>query len=152
MTGSDFLDLAATRIGCDYVFGCEVDLDDPDWGLSPNQPFDCAELISWLAKQLTGKLYGCIQEKGQRPDPWTGAWYRDAKKGVVKVIPLETAYKTPGAILLRYEEGMHHIVLSDGKNGTIEAKGAAWGVCRGQAEGRLWTMGILIPDVKYGEV
>ena len=149
-TGQDFLDLAATRIGADYVFGVEVDLNDPNWGMpGSDQSWDCAEFISWLAKQLTGKLYGCIQEVGQRPDPWTGAWYRDAKAGTVKIIPLETAYKTPGAILLRYEEGMHHIVASDGKGGTIEAKGAAWGVCRGQVAGRLWTMGILIPGIQY---
>jgi N-acetylmuramoyl-L-alanine amidase len=146
-TGQDFLDLAVTRIGEDYVYGADVPLDDPDW----HGPWDCAEFCSWVVNQVVGKLYGCLDPDSDNPDPWTGAWNRDVHNGTVKSIPVEQASKTPGAILLRYRQGGHHIVFVASNGSTIEAKSASWGVCRG-AVGSLanWDHGILIPGVTYG--
>ena len=142
-TGQDFLNLAATRLGEDYVYGAEVDLDDPDW----HGPWDCAEFVTWVVKQVTGKTYG-ITEDGE---PWTGAWLSDINHG--RVLPMDRykAVNVPGAILLRRSGGRGHIVFSDGKGGTIEAKGSRWGVCRDTADPdeRDFNYALLIPGVKY---
>lgn len=145
-TGQDLLDLAATRIGEEYILGADVELDNPDW----HGPWDCAEFCSWVVKQIVGKLYGCLDTDSDNPDPWTGAWARDARKGTVISIPVKQAVKTHGAILLRYRQGGHHIVFTTGDGATIEAKSASWGVCRGIV-GNLanWDYGLLIPGVQY---
>jgi N-acetylmuramoyl-L-alanine amidase len=147
-TGQDLLDLAATRIGEEYVYGADVDLTDADW----HGPWDCAEFCSWVVNQIVGKLYGCLGPDSDNPDPWTGAWARDVRNRTVIKIPVKQAVKTPGAILLRYRPGGHHIVFSTGDGGTIEAKSASWGVCRGTVGNSAnWDYGILIPDAKYEE-
>lgn len=143
-TGQYLLTLAASRIGEDYVYGADVDLFDSDW----DGPWDCAEFVSWVIYQAVKKLYGCLTPEGN-PDPWTGAWYADMHAGKVKRIPVADAIKTPGAILLRFNKAGHHIVFSDGKGGTIEAMGRAYGVCRGRSVGREWDYGILIPEIQY---
>jgi N-acetylmuramoyl-L-alanine amidase len=146
-TGKDLLELAATRIGEDYVYGANVDLDDPDW----HGPWDCAEFCTWVVKQVTGKTYGCLDNSDtDDPEPYTGGWKKDVRKGTVKQITVAKAVKTPGAILLRYREGGKHIVFSAGGWNTIEAKSAYYGVCRGRV-GNLasWDYGILIPGVQY---
>lgn len=147
-TGQDLLDLAASRIGEEYVYGANVPLDDPDW----HGPWDCAEFCTWVTKQVTGKTYGCIDNGDEEdPEPYTGGWRKDIRKGVVHQITVSKASKTPGAILLRYREGGKHMVFSTGDWGTIEAKSSSWGVCRGRV-GNLasWDYGILIPEVNYG--
>ena len=143
-TGQYILDLAAKHIGEDYVYGTSVDLNDPDY----SGPWDCAEFCSWVAKQITGKLYGCLHPDAN-PDPWTGAWFADMHSGKVNQISLQTAYSIPGAILLRFSKAGHHIVFSDGKGGTIEAMGTDYGVCRGHTAGREWDYGITVPGVQY---
>src|SRR5262249_51131616 len=45
-----------------------------------------------------------------------------------------------------------HIVVSDGRGGTVEAMGARWGVTRGHLANRRWTNGVLIPGVTYTEI
>ena len=147
--GQEFLDLAATRIGEEYIYGANVDLDDADW----HGPWDCAEFCTWVVKQLTGKTYGCLDNADAAdPEPYTGGWKKDVRKNVVRQITVSKAVKTPGAILLRYREGGKHIVFSTGDWGTIEAKSASWGVCRGKVGNMAsWDYGILIPDVDYEE-
>ena len=146
MKGQDFLDLAVTRVGEEYVYGADVELNDPDW----HGPWDCAEFCSWVVKQITGKIYGCLDPDSDNPDPWTGAWNRDCRNGTVKCIPVEQAADTPGAILLRYRQGGHHIVFVGSHRSTIEAKSASWGVCRGAVNSLdNWDHGILIPGVSY---
>jgi N-acetylmuramoyl-L-alanine amidase len=149
-TGQDFLDLAATRIGEEYIYGANVDLDDPDW----HGPWDCAEFVSWVTKQLTGKTLGCVDNGDtDDPDPYTGGWKKDVMAGVVKLITVAKAIKTPGAILLRFREGGKHIVFSVGDWTTVEAKSTLYGVCRGKVGNvTLWDYGILIPGVEYGEM
>ena len=147
-TGKDLLILALTRGGEDYVYGADVPLDDPDW----HGPWDCAELSSWVCRQVTGKLYGCLEADSDNPDPWTGAWARDARKGVVQVIPVSRAAKTPGALLLRYRQGGHHIVFAVGDDSrTFGAQNSQDGVCHGKVGAyESWDYGILLPGVIYG--
>jgi hypothetical protein len=97
--------------------------------------------------RLTGVLYGVISS--QNPDAYTGAWKEEVDRKRVTVIPVEAARKVPGAILLRRIGKAGHIVFSDGKGGTIEAMNKANGVCRGKSSNRLWTHGILLPEVSY---
>ena len=143
MTGQDFLTLAATKLGDPYVFGSRAKLDDPKF----RGPWDCAEFVTYIVKQVTGKLYG-VTEDG---DPYTGGWLADLEKGKVIGVPVAQATLTPGAILLRCSSAGHHIVFSDGMGRTIEAMGRKYGVCRGSANNRQFGYGILIPGVKYGK-
>ena len=46
---------------------------------------------------------------------------------------------------------MGHIVVSDGKGGTVEAMGKAYGVRRGKVSGRVWSTGVLLPNFSYGD-
>lgn len=145
--GQDLIDLAITRIGEKYVYGANVSLNDLDW----HGPWDCAEFVTWVVKQVTGKTYGCIDNSDiVDPDPYTGGWKSDVIRGTVINLPIAQAFKTLGAILLRYREGEKHIVFSDGKGGTVEAMGAAYGVCRGKVGSKSnWDYGILIPNMAY---
>ena len=141
--GKDLLAKARQHLGEEYVYGAVVDLDDPNW----TGPWDCAEFITWTVKQVTGKTYG-VTEDGE---PWTGAWLADINRG--RVIPVDRykARNIPGAIMLRRAGGRGHIAFSDGRGGTIEAKGTRWGVCRDTSDPdeRDFNYAILIPGVEY---
>jgi len=154
VTGKELLELAETRLGARYVYGADVDLNDPNWGLPDNhedQNWDCAEFCAWIVKQVTGRIYGALEPKSTNPDPWTGAWYADMLAGNVIQVTVDRAMRTPGALLLRRSKGSGHIAFSDGKGGTVEAMGEAYGVCRGRAAGRGFQWGIFIPGVCYEE-
>lgn len=148
-TGEAVLALAAAHIGQSYVLGQLVPKNRVDWA----GPWDCSEFCSWLVYQTTGKLYGCAFDTA---DPatakaFTGYWRDDAYK-LGKVISIEDARRTPGAFLLRVPTTIGHIVVSDGKGGTVEAMGRAWGVRRGPVSGRVWDFGILVPWITYNGV
>jgi hypothetical protein len=67
-------------------------------------------------------------------------------------VSAEEAAAIVGGILLRYPpaaEEMGHVVLCDGRGGTIEAKGKRYGVVADTVHGRAWDAGILIPGVSY---
>lgn len=142
MKGRDFIDLAQTRLGEDYVYGATVALDDPDW----HGPWDCAEFVTWVVKQVTGKIYGVTADN----DPWTGAWRRDVLKGTVVPMDIDEAVVTPGAILLCFSYEGHHIVLSvgDGKR-CIGAQNYIAGVAYKSVWMLDWSYGIKIPGVEY---
>ena len=69
----------------------------------------------------------------------------------VPVSQRRIAAQTPGAIVLRYPQPalIGHIAFSDGRGGTLEAKGAATGVIEGDLAGRRWEIALLIPGVEY---
>jgi peptidoglycan hydrolase-like protein with peptidoglycan-binding domain len=46
---------------------------------------------------------------------------------------------------------MGHIAVSDGKGGTVEAMGTAFGVRRGKVTGRSWDTGVLLPKFTYDD-
>jgi hypothetical protein len=130
--GRDIVKLANTRIGQPYVNVC-VPKNNPNW----RSPWDCAEFVSWLVYQAGGYLYGCVDNRGNpaTTEAYTGAWQTDSEK-LGKRIGWTDAAATVGAILLRYPpapNSMGHVVVSDGRGGTIEAKGTTWGVCADKA-------------------
>jgi len=147
-TANKFLELAASHLGEDYVFGAIVPMNNPEW----KGPWDCAEFITYIVNSVTGVIYG-----SRNNDSYTGYWSEDAEHNKVIAIPLEKAVSTEGAILLRKPKpGMiGHIAFSDGKGNTIEARGKAFGVCKYVAlasdgsNSRGWDFGIKIPNIEY---
>ena len=148
-TGAGLLARARQHIGEEYV-NVRVPKDDANW----HGPWDCAEFMSWLVFQEAGILYGCTDDhaKPSEADAYTGSWQNDSKTRGIR-IPVDEAAGMVGAILLRYPPApgkMGHIVLSDGKGGTVEAMGKAYGVRAGTVQGRHWDTGVLIPGIDYG--
>jgi len=59
--------------------------------------------------------------------------------------------RTPGAAVLRRPQpgAVGHIVISDGRGGTVEAHSTKLGVIASTISGRRWDMGILVPQIEY---
>ncbi len=144
-TGQQILDLAEKHVGETYIFGSFAPKNNANW----KGPWDCAEFTSWLVYQVAGVLYGCDNDHGDpvHADAYTGYWDRDSKAPGI-TISVDQAARTPGAAVLR-ESG--HIVISDGRGGTVEAMGHQWGVTRGQLANRRWDKGILVPGITYAQ-
>ncbi|HET7460217.1 MAG TPA: peptidoglycan-binding domain-containing protein [Longimicrobium sp.] len=149
-TGREMLELARRHIGERYE-NVQVPKDNANW----RGPWDCAEFMSWVVYQVAGFLYGCLNDN-VRPavaDAYTGAWQHDsATRG--QRVPAEVAAATVGGVVLRFppQPGtMGHIAFCDGRGGTVEAKGHAFGVVADTVHGRRWDTGVLIPGVRYDE-
>jgi len=145
-TGEQLLALASRHVGEKYVFGALAPKNNQNW----KGPWDCAEFASWLVFQTSNSLYGCGNNEGNpsRADAFTGFWARDAAK-LGKRISIDEARRTPGAAVLRHAEGKGHIVISDGKGGTVEAHSTRTGVVRRKVDGRRWDTGVLVPGIDY---
>lgn len=143
-TGHDLVALARTRVGAKYVLGVRVPKNNPDW----QSPFDCAELIAWVAYQITHVLHGCHGDDPATADSYTGFW---ASEFAAHAFPVDEATTVVGAILLRIPApgSYGHIVLVAGDGETIEAHSTARGVIVGQIAGRRWDCGIFLPEVTY---
>jgi cell wall-associated NlpC family hydrolase len=133
MTGDDLVQRAIRHIGEPYQLGAAADLDDPDYA----GPWDCADFVSWCVYQTYGLKLG-LTLAGH---PYSGAWISWAE-GSANALPLERAYQTPGAILVRraHHYGAGHVAISDGEGGTIEARGTRYGVVRAKGRGRVWDL------------
>jgi hypothetical protein len=150
--GNDILQKGIPHVGEKYIYGVTAPKNNNRW----KGPWDCAEFISWCVYQATGKLYGCDNDHGNpaTADAYTGFWQSDVSRLGIRV-SVELAAKTPGAIVLRYPiahprtDG--HIVISDGRGGTVEAKSRLAGVVKDVLAHRRWDTGVLIPGVEYGQ-
>lgn len=147
-TGQDIFNKALTMKGRPYVEGTLVPKNDANW----NGAWDCAELVSWAVYQVAGILYGCTNDHASPAwaDAYSGSWKTDAIN-LGTIITKEQAAKIPGAAVLRApaKDLGGHIVISNGRGGTIEAKGKAWGVIEDTLNGRRWDFGILVPGITY---
>ena len=106
--------------------------------------------------QVSTKLYGCANDAGDPAtvDSYTGYWNTDAHN-LGTIISIDEAAQTPGAAILRLAipGGLGgHIVISDGKGGTVEAHSSADGVINSVVSGRRWDLGILIPWIAYTQL
>jgi len=148
--GRRILQLGRKHIGELYVLGSLVPKNNPQW----KGPWDCAEFASWLVFQAAGVLYGCESNSADpgSADAFTGFWARDVERLGVR-ISLEQAARTPGAAILRNPQpgAVGHIVISDGRGGTVEAHSTKAGVIASTISGRRWDAGILIPGIEYSE-
>jgi len=127
-----------------------------------NGPWNCSEFVSWAVYQVSvpGRLYGCDDDNGNPANEraYSGDWKLDAEGRIAgsKIITVTEAGRTPGAAILRVPsietngQLIGHVVISDGNGGTMEARGAAYGVNTFQINGnRRWDYGILIPWITY---
>jgi N-acetylmuramoyl-L-alanine amidase len=147
-TGHQLVDLGKTRLGESYVFGALAPKDNSNY----HGPWDCAEFVAWLILQISGKLYGCENNSGNpaTANAFTGFFSRDAKS-LGNIITVTQASSTPGAFLLRsaVPNLCGHVVVCDGRGGTVEAHSHADGVIAGHVTNRRWDFGILIPWITY---
>lgn len=145
--GEDVLETAEPHLGERYILGARAELDNGDY----KGPWDCAEFASWCVWQTYSLLFGTT-EYGAGPDPYSGAWI-DQARAARTLVGLDEAVRTPGAFLLRAKgDGLvGHVAISDGKGGTIEARGSRYGVVRAQvfSPGRRWDFGCHVPGVRY---
>lgn len=141
------LQLARPHIGEPYVLGARVPMSNGDW----HGPWDCAEFCSWCVFQASGILFGVEpRHDPMRADAYTGYWAEQARQAGA-VISVEKAAGIAGALLLREPQTSRagHIVFSDGAGGTVEAHSHNRGVIAGEAGGRRWDIGILVPGIRY---
>lgn len=134
VTGKDIVVKAMTQAGDPYIFGYEVNLDDP------NPPaFDCSELVQWVCHQL--------HVKPEMPDGASNQYHHCDNHD--DLIEIEDGITTEGALLFRINDQGNHVAISRGDGSTIEARGKKYGVGTWPAENRPWTDAGLIPGVKY---
>lgn len=129
---ADFVKVLLSQVGDPYIYGYEVNLNDP------NPPaFDCSEFMEWGAHRVGLYL----------PDGSTAQFLYCRDHGLA--VSIEKAIATPGALLFRGYNGSEHVACSLGNGETVEAKGRAYGVVRTTAYGRDWNCAALIPDLDY---
>ncbi len=129
------------------VLGAFAPKNNPSW----KGPWDCAEFVSWCVFQAGQILYGVDQHNNPATaDAYTG-YFRDDLEKLGERITVPEAGGIVGAVVLRYPQpgAVGHVVFSDGRGGTVEAMGAAYGVRRGSLSGRRWDAGIKIPGIFY---
>jgi hypothetical protein len=146
-TGDAILTLARQHLGEPYRLGARAPMGNANW----QGPWDCAEFVSWCVYQAAGILFGVEPRHDPvRADAYTGFW-ADQARAANALIPVAQAAGIAGAAVLRIPQSQRvgHIVLSDGKGGTLEAHSAARGVCANSLSERRWDFGILIPGVRY---
>ena len=127
---------AFTQAGKPYVFGAEVDLDDPD-----PAAFDCSELVQWAAHRAGLRM----------PD---GSWNQVSHcRDKLTLISVDLALDKRGALLFKFSSNPFrgerpssaHVAISLGNGTTIEARSTNYGVGSFSAAGRGWTHAGLIP-------
>ena len=119
-TAGRFVADALSQSGKPYVFGAEVDLNDPN-----PKAFDCSELVQWSASRQGVQMR-------------EGSWEQYLQlKDQGQLMSVEEALHTPGALLFSFShepkpgEGRPskaHVAISLGDGRTIEAKGRKYGV------------------------
>ena len=144
-TASDIFELAIEHVGEPYILGARAPMGNAKW----RGPWDCAEFASWCLFQATGVLFGVKPRNDPlAADAFTGFWFDQAHEARA-VIPVEVAARTVGAFVVRkpMPGKIGHIVISDGKGGTIEAQSKKTGVVRSTLSGRRWDIGVVPPGV-----
>ena len=146
-TGDDLLRIARMHIGERYVLGARAPMANAGW----SGPWDCAEFVSWCVFQASGILYGTRPRNDPMlADAFTGFWADQAQAGRHTIEVQEAAAIRGAAVLRKPASGLiGHIVLSDGKGGTVEAHSSMRGVIAGSLSARRWDCGILVPGIRY---
>lgn len=128
--GAQVYNLANTQFGKRYIFGSEVAVSW--WSFYHATSWDCSELV-----QVVCNLLGIgIPDGSQAQRSWCHPH-----------ISLERAKHIKGALLF----SSHHVAISDGNGGTIEAANHLVGVIHGRIDSR-FTDAALIPGVHYPEL
>ncbi|HVV37577.1 MAG TPA: peptidoglycan-binding protein [Acidimicrobiales bacterium] len=133
---ADFVALCQHEAGDRYVYGAEVNLNDPD-PKAHGDPFDCSELVQW----------GTFRVGTPMPDG-SAAQLAFCKSHGTEISVAE-GIATQGALLFIQTGSEHHVAVSLGNGSTIEARGKAYGVGNWGANGRPWTHAGLVPGLTY---
>jgi hypothetical protein len=144
-SASDIFDLAIEHEGEPYILGARAPMGNSKW----RGPWDCAEFASWCLFQATGVLFGVKPRNDPvAADAFTGWWFEQAHEADA-VIPVEVAARTAGAFIIRkpMPGKIGHIIISDGRGGTIEAHSSKRGVIRSTLAGRRWDIGVVVPGI-----
>ncbi|HEV7715517.1 MAG TPA: peptidoglycan-binding domain-containing protein, partial [Steroidobacteraceae bacterium] len=137
--------LAIKHVDEPYVLGARAPMANPKW----KGPWDCAEFASWCLYQATGVLFGVMPRNNPvTADAFSGFWADQAREANA-VVPIEVAARTVGAFVVRKPAvgKIGHIVISDGRGGTIEAHSSKRGVIRSTLAERRWDLGVIVPNV-----
>jgi uncharacterized delta-60 repeat protein len=115
-TGKNLVDEALLHLGQEYSYNIT-----PGQSAYANAsyagPWDCSEFVSWLVDKVYDKQIGLRDWNA-----YTGYWAQDATAGtLLHTISLTDARNTPGAIIYRFDDGLHHIAISQGNGKLIEA-------------------------------
>lgn len=142
-TGRDLVNEALKHIGEKYILGSVAPKNNPNY----KGPWDCAEFLSWVVKQVS-----YIEIGTRNGDAYTGFWHEDVSTKC-RIIDLNQAAGIVGAVLLRKprKKLIGHIVLSLGNGRTIEAMNKINGVKSGSVHKRDWDMGLLLNGISYEE-
>ena len=136
-----FLRVAKAQIGDRYVFGAEVDLDDPNPSV-----FDCSEFTEWAAHQAGVKI----------PDGATAQYLFLKQKGML--IDPAKAKETPGALLFSFDREPRpgdgrtpgaHVAISLGNGRVVEAANSRSPVREANA-GNRFEFAAIIPGISDG--
>jgi len=148
MKGIDIVEVAKPHAERNepYRLGQLVPKDDVNW----RGPWDCAEFASWCVYQVSKRLYGCRGDYPAIADAYTGFWNEDSKN-LGRRVPVNEAARIPGSFVLRVGVKIGHIVISDGRGGTIEAASENAGTIFSTLNNRRWDVGILVPWIEYEE-
>lgn len=123
-----FVQTALAQAGDRYVYGAEASKNDPD-----PDAFDCSELVEWALARV-----GVFIPDGSSAQ-------REFCRSHGTLIPISQAIGTRGALL--FANG--HVAISLGNGRTIEAMNRTYGVRQGNANGRPWIAGGLVPGLPY---
>lgn len=124
----DFVGLCLSQIGKPYIYGYEVNYNDPN-----PAAFDCSELVEWAGHRLGSGI----------PD------YSGNQLAYCYPIPVDEGIKTYGALLFQGIKGSSHVAVSLGNGKTIEARGSVYGTNVFPASNRPWRDAGIIPDFNY---
>jgi cell wall-associated NlpC family hydrolase len=127
-TAEAFVQKALAQQGDQYIFGITANPNDPN-----PKAFDCSELVKWAAHQVGVSI----------PDGTMNQLPHIQRAGLT--IPVDRALKTRGALLFR----PGHVAISLGDGRTMEARNKKKGVRIFNANSMKWTVGGLIPGMKY---
>ena len=134
-TGQDLIIEAKRHLGDDYYWKQRpdgstllADYDDPQYGSSATEGWDCAELVTYCVYQAYGLQLGLTmpnEDINTFPnEAWSRAWYTDANDpNLMERVTFEQARFTTGAILVAPPDTKKfgHVAISLGDGRIIHA-------------------------------
>jgi len=128
----DFVRIAMSQVGKQYIFGAEANPNDPN-----PRAFDCSELVEWAAKRAGGNIV----------DGAANQFNYCKQHGTV--ISVQQALRTPGALLFYRDLG--HVMISLGDGRVVEAGNSRVGVVVRPASvhGSNIAYAALVPGLRY---
>ena len=136
-TGQQFAAQLLTQVGDNYVYGAEVDLNDPN-PKAHGRPLDCSEGTQWAAYRVGIFL----------PDGAMNQLAYCRQHGTI--MSLAEARRTVGALLF-HGPSSPHVAVSLGNNSTVEARNRRDGVgVWGGADRRNFTHAAWPPGLLHG--